>query len=89
MLVTRELQRLVSMNMPLNTDGTVMFNATLFALVRTSLHIKTEGLPFQLSDSRAKSILTVNYVIYLSHIQSDLFWLNYAILLIISLKEEQ
>ncbi|XP_022258589.1 voltage-dependent calcium channel type D subunit alpha-1-like isoform X2 [Limulus polyphemus] len=31
------------MNMPLNTDGTVMFNATLFALVRTSLHIKTEG----------------------------------------------
>jgi len=38
------LQRLVSMNMPLNTDGTVMFNATLFALVRTSLRIKTEGL---------------------------------------------
>jgi len=31
------------MNMPLNSDGTVMFNATLFALVRTSLHIKTEG----------------------------------------------
>ena len=31
------------MNMPLNTDGTVMFNATLFALVRTSLRIKTEG----------------------------------------------
>lgn len=29
--------------MPLNTDGTVMFNATLFALVRTSLRIKTEG----------------------------------------------
>ena len=36
-------QRLVSMNMPLNSDGTVMFNATLFALVRTSLKIKTEG----------------------------------------------
>uniref|UniRef100_A0A8C4QA34 Voltage-dependent L-type calcium channel subunit alpha n=1 Tax=Eptatretus burgeri TaxID=7764 RepID=A0A8C4QA34_EPTBU len=36
-------KRLVSMNMPLNTDGTVMFNATLFALVRTSLKIKTEG----------------------------------------------
>ncbi|UYV76437.1 CACNA1C [Cordylochernes scorpioides] len=35
-------QRLVSMNMPLNSDGTVMFNATLFALVRTSLRIKTE-----------------------------------------------
>lgn len=31
------------MNMPLNSDGTVMFNATLFALVRTSLHIKTDG----------------------------------------------
>lgn len=36
-------QRLVSMNMPLNSDGTVMFNATLFALVRTALRIKTEG----------------------------------------------
>ncbi|XP_059167740.1 muscle calcium channel subunit alpha-1-like isoform X5 [Physella acuta] len=36
-------KRLVSMNMPLNSDGTVMFNATLFALVRTSLKIKTEG----------------------------------------------
>ncbi|XP_009945822.1 PREDICTED: voltage-dependent L-type calcium channel subunit alpha-1C-like [Leptosomus discolor] len=35
--------RLVSMNMPLNSDGTVMFNATLFALVRTALRIKTEG----------------------------------------------
>ncbi|XP_076341761.1 voltage-dependent L-type calcium channel subunit alpha-1S-like [Tachypleus tridentatus] len=29
--------------MPLNTDGTVMFNATLLAVVRTSLCIKTEG----------------------------------------------
>ncbi|PAA67747.1 hypothetical protein BOX15_Mlig006581g1 [Macrostomum lignano] len=36
-------KRLVSMNMPLNSDGTVMFNATLFALVRTNLKIKTEG----------------------------------------------
>lgn len=36
-------KRLVSMNMPLNEDGTVMFNATLFAIVRTSLHIKTDG----------------------------------------------
>lgn len=42
------LQRLVAMNMPLNSDGTVMFNATLFALVRTALKIKTEGesVPF-------------------------------------------
>ncbi|XP_031800961.1 voltage-dependent L-type calcium channel subunit alpha-1F [Sarcophilus harrisii] len=36
-------KRLVAMNMPLNADGTVTFNATLFALVRTSLRIKTEG----------------------------------------------
>ncbi|XP_076141132.1 voltage-dependent L-type calcium channel subunit alpha-1C-like isoform X1 [Alosa pseudoharengus] len=36
-------KRLVSMNMPLNSDGTVMFNATLFALVRTALRIKTDG----------------------------------------------
>ncbi|KAM3180251.1 hypothetical protein ACTXT7_016650, partial [Hymenolepis weldensis] len=33
---------LVRMNMPLNSDGTVTFNATLFALVRTNLKIKTE-----------------------------------------------
>ncbi len=31
------------MNMPLNSDGTVTFNATLFALVRTALKIKTGG----------------------------------------------
>lgn len=36
-------QRLVAMNMPLNSDGTVTFNATLFALVRTALKIKTDG----------------------------------------------
>ncbi|XP_053203092.1 muscle calcium channel subunit alpha-1-like isoform X2 [Panonychus citri] len=36
-------KKLVSMNMPLNSDGTVMFNATLFALVRTNLRIKTDG----------------------------------------------
>ncbi|KAJ2939429.1 hypothetical protein O0L34_g10861 [Tuta absoluta] len=34
-------KRLVSMNMPLNSDGTVNFNATLFAVVRTQLQIKT------------------------------------------------
>jgi voltage-dependent calcium channel L type alpha-1D len=28
------------MNMPLSSDGTVNFNATLFALVRTNLQIK-------------------------------------------------
>ncbi|KAI5622014.1 voltage-dependent L-type calcium channel subunit alpha-1D [Silurus asotus] len=37
-------RRLVSMNVPLHPDGTVSFNATLFALVRSSLKIKTEGL---------------------------------------------
>ena len=31
------------MNMRLNADGTVNFNATLFALVRTSLNIMTDG----------------------------------------------
>jgi len=36
-------KRLVAMNMPLNADGSVNFNATLFALVRTSLNILTEG----------------------------------------------
>ncbi|VDP35264.1 unnamed protein product [Soboliphyme baturini] len=36
-------KRLVSMNMPLNSDGTVCFNSTLFALVRTNLKIYTEG----------------------------------------------
>ncbi|KAG6449276.1 muscle calcium channel subunit alpha-1 isoform X2 [Manduca sexta] len=37
-------KRLVSMNMPLNSDGTVNFNATLFAVVRTQLQIKTTGV---------------------------------------------
>lgn len=37
-------QRLVAMNMPLNADGMVTYNATLFALVRTALKIKTEGI---------------------------------------------
>ncbi|KAL7669229.1 hypothetical protein ACOME3_009894 [Neoechinorhynchus agilis] len=38
------------MNMPLNSDGTVNFNATLFALIRTSLKIKTEGNIDQTND---------------------------------------
>ncbi|XP_029689724.1 calcium channel, voltage-dependent, L type, alpha 1F subunit isoform X2 [Takifugu rubripes] len=40
-------KRLVAMNMPLNSDGMVTFNATLFALVRTALKIKTDGIPEQ------------------------------------------
>ncbi|KAM7405357.1 hypothetical protein PAMP_012625 [Pampus punctatissimus] len=40
-------KRLVAMNMPLNADGMVTYNATLFALVRTALKIKTDGNPDQ------------------------------------------
>uniref|UniRef100_A0A3P9DLK7 Voltage-dependent calcium channel alpha-1 subunit IQ domain-containing protein n=1 Tax=Maylandia zebra TaxID=106582 RepID=A0A3P9DLK7_9CICH len=40
-------KRLVAMNVPLHPDGTVTFNATLFALVRTSLKIKTEPIDQQ------------------------------------------
>lgn len=39
--------------MPLNSDGTVTFNATLFALVRTALKIKTEGAAEQSSGYRS------------------------------------
>lgn len=60
------LQRLVSMNMPLNSDGTVMFNATLFALVRTALRIKTEGK--KLSDCKGTKVAE-----WCSH-QSVLSW---------------
>ncbi|XP_072571307.1 voltage-dependent L-type calcium channel subunit alpha-1D-like isoform X2 [Paramormyrops kingsleyae] len=38
-------RRLVAMNMPLRGDGMVTFNATLFALVRTALKIRTDGPP--------------------------------------------
>lgn len=42
------------MNMPLQSDGTVFFNATLFALVRRNLRIKVpEGLFFRSSLSYA------------------------------------
>ena len=53
------LQRLVSMNMPLNSDGTVMFNATLFALVRTSLKIKVEGNIDDCNEELRKVILKI------------------------------
>lgn len=46
------------MNMPLNSDGTVMFNATLFALVRTALKIKTEG---KVLGCKAFTTLVKNY----------------------------
>lgn len=54
----RPPQRLVAMNVPLHSDGTVTFSATLFALVRTSLKIKTEGwISFVYSESRSPSVL--------------------------------
>ncbi|XP_072419603.1 voltage-dependent L-type calcium channel subunit alpha-1S-like isoform X3 [Chiloscyllium punctatum] len=49
-------KRLVSMNMPMNSDGTVTFNATLFALVRTALKIKTEG-NFEQSNEELRTII--------------------------------
>lgn len=52
-------QRLVSMNMSLNSDGTVDFNATLFALVRTSLSIKTEGHIDEANEELRQQILKV------------------------------
>ncbi|XP_036068722.1 voltage-dependent L-type calcium channel subunit alpha-1D [Oryzias melastigma] len=49
-------KRLVAMNVPLHADGTVTFNATLFALVRTSLKIKTEG-PIDQQNEELKIII--------------------------------
>ncbi|TKS77574.1 Dihydropyridine-sensitive L-type skeletal muscle calcium channel subunit alpha-1 [Collichthys lucidus] len=49
-------KRLVEMNMPLNSDGTVTFNATLFALVRTALKIKTEG-NFEQANEELRAII--------------------------------
>ncbi|KAM3872072.1 voltage-dependent L-type calcium channel subunit alpha-1D [Diretmus argenteus] len=49
-------KRLVAMNVPLHADGTVTFSATLFALVRTSLKIKTEG-PIDQQNEELKVII--------------------------------
>ncbi|KAL3059582.1 hypothetical protein OYC64_014234 [Pagothenia borchgrevinki] len=49
-------RRLVTMNVPLHSDGTVTFSATLFALVRTSLKIKTEG-PIDQQNEELKLII--------------------------------
>ncbi|XP_038604664.1 voltage-dependent L-type calcium channel subunit alpha-1S [Tachyglossus aculeatus] len=49
-------KRLVGMNMPLNSDGTVTFNATLFSLVRTALKIKTEG-NFEQANEELRTII--------------------------------
>ena len=50
------------MNMPLNSDGTVTFNATLFALVRTALKIKTEGEGFTESWAAVSSVAGLTWV---------------------------
>ena len=47
------------MNMPLNSDGSVNFNATLFALVRTSLNILTEGNIDEANDELRHQILKI------------------------------
>jgi len=52
-------KRLVAMNMPLNADGSVNFNATLFALVRTSLNILTEGNIDEANDELRYQILKI------------------------------
>ncbi|XP_060930107.1 voltage-dependent L-type calcium channel subunit alpha-1D [Limanda limanda] len=49
-------KRLVAMNVPLHHDGTVSFSATLFALVRTSLKIKTDG-PIDQQNEELKIII--------------------------------
>ncbi|KAL2103740.1 hypothetical protein ACEWY4_000608 [Coilia grayii] len=49
-------KRLVAMNVPLYPDGTVSFNATLFALVRHSLKIKTEG-PIDQENEELRAII--------------------------------
>ncbi|XP_059379896.1 voltage-dependent L-type calcium channel subunit alpha-1F isoform X1 [Carassius carassius] len=49
-------RRLVAMNVPLHADGTVSFNATLFALVRTSLKIKTDG-PIDQQNEELRAII--------------------------------
>jgi len=53
-------KRLVSMNMRLNADGTVNFNATLFALVRTSLNIMTEGNIDESNEELRNQLLAIN-----------------------------
>jgi len=53
-------KRLVSMNMRLNADGTVNFNATLFALVRTSLNIMTDGNIDESNEELRNQLIDIN-----------------------------
>ena len=50
------------MNMPLNADGSVNFNATLFALVRTSLNILTEGNIDEANEELRHQVLPQKYM---------------------------
>ena len=47
------------MNMRLNADGTVNFNATLFALVRTSLNIMTDGNIDESNEELRNQLMTI------------------------------
>ena len=53
-------KRLVSMNMRLNADGTVNFNATLFALVRTSLNIMADGNIDESNEELRNQLIDIN-----------------------------
>ena len=48
------------MNMRLNADGTVNFNATLFALVRTSLNIMTDGNIDESNEELRNQLIDIN-----------------------------
>merc|ERR1719507_2936472 len=52
-------KRLVAMNMRLNADGSVNFNATLFALVRTSLNIMTDGNIDESNEELRKQLMEI------------------------------
>jgi hypothetical protein len=49
-------RRMISMDMPMKDDNTVTFNATLFAVVRTALNIKT-GDNRQSANNKLRSII--------------------------------
>lgn len=42
-LIICNLQRMIELNMPMDSDGKVKFHCTLFALVRSSLKIDCRG----------------------------------------------
>lgn len=70
-------KRLVSMNMPLNSDGTVNFNATLFAVVRTQLQIKTSGMYFANNSVIGlvfKGILICHFLVFVLNLHYIIWW---------------